>query len=265
MPFPTSPRVRFAVNPLTEVICQLRFPPVLEIQAAIPAEFQKRVRSTYPLFEQDYTLGFPKEIADVIDKLPGVGALTDSARFRFLSASKGQVLALTKDFIALTENRYEDWASFFPRMQNARTALESIYGPSFYTRIGLRYVNELDLRKLGVEEANWNEILNPSFVGILGATNLATQLGTLVTQAVVDISQHVPESKATLRFGLRRGDDGQSIFFIDSDCYREGSIEGPHVDQTLVLFNGVIGNIFRWAIGGHGRLWEALGPQPMAG
>ncbi len=53
MPFPESERVVYGENPLVEVICQLKFPPILDISTAEPAAFQNKVRKLYPLYEKD--------------------------------------------------------------------------------------------------------------------------------------------------------------------------------------------------------------------
>ena len=53
MAFPPSDRVVFEENTIEEVICQLRFPPILAIVSDVPAAFQERVREKYPLYKQE--------------------------------------------------------------------------------------------------------------------------------------------------------------------------------------------------------------------
>jgi len=52
MSFPPVPRVVYKTNPLEEVICQLKFPPILRIDSELPAKFQESLRRDYPLFQQ---------------------------------------------------------------------------------------------------------------------------------------------------------------------------------------------------------------------
>src|SRR6266852_706318 len=47
-PFPEFTRVIYQRNPLVEVVCQLRFSPILRIDTDPPAEFQDRIRSAFP-------------------------------------------------------------------------------------------------------------------------------------------------------------------------------------------------------------------------
>ena len=44
------PRTHYAKAPVHEVICQLRFPTILSINSADPAEFQDRIRTILPQY-----------------------------------------------------------------------------------------------------------------------------------------------------------------------------------------------------------------------
>src|SRR5690242_19776038 len=63
-PFPVSPRTVFRVNPLVEVVCQLRFPALLRVDVEPPAAFQERIRAEYPVLKDKTTdlLGLPPEL-----------------------------------------------------------------------------------------------------------------------------------------------------------------------------------------------------------
>ncbi|GDX40579.1 hypothetical protein LBMAG21_08710 [Armatimonadota bacterium] len=50
MPFPQTNRGIYAKNPLVEVVCQLRFPPILSINQSNLADFQSHIRDVYPLY-----------------------------------------------------------------------------------------------------------------------------------------------------------------------------------------------------------------------
>jgi len=66
--FPPSPRVIYQHAPLTQVICQLRFPLLLRIESEPPADFQERIRHLFPLLEriQQQIPELPPEIAQII-------------------------------------------------------------------------------------------------------------------------------------------------------------------------------------------------------
>ena len=71
MPFPEVERVIYARNPLDQVVCQLRFPPILKIDAEIPAGFQDRVREDYPNFSETsgWQLEVPAMAAGITDHI----------------------------------------------------------------------------------------------------------------------------------------------------------------------------------------------------
>ena len=55
MPFPEVKRVIYKKNPLDRVICQLRFAPILKIDAEIPADFQEMIRADFPNYSEKMT------------------------------------------------------------------------------------------------------------------------------------------------------------------------------------------------------------------
>jgi uncharacterized protein (TIGR04255 family) len=70
MAFPEAPRVIYEKNPLDEVLCQLRFPTVLKIDAEPPAAFQELIRADYPFYERKPTFklppGLPAGVAQMV-------------------------------------------------------------------------------------------------------------------------------------------------------------------------------------------------------
>ena len=50
MLFADYQRYQYARSPLVEVICQLRFPPILSINTEEPAQFQEAVRRDFPRY-----------------------------------------------------------------------------------------------------------------------------------------------------------------------------------------------------------------------
>jgi uncharacterized protein (TIGR04255 family) len=261
MPFPQSERVVFEQNPISEVICQLRFPPILQISAGPPAEFQERLRAVFPLFETETAPGLPLEVSALLARM---SPAPDAALVnRFLPESRDRSVALTQEFVAYSETKYREWTDFRKHVTEAQTALEDIYRPSFYSRIGLRYVNTIALERLGLQGVPWSELLNPNFLSVMNSREVADQVLGVFTQAMVDLSQAIPGAKVIIRFGLHPV-EGRSTFVMDNDFYIEGHNEGRHVIKTLNEFNKLDGNLFRWAIRRDGRLWAALGPRPLA-
>ena len=103
--FPQSDRVVFNHNPLEEVICQLRFPPILEISVEKPAAFQNKMRSDYPLYKVDQP-SLPKEISELMDFIPTMKP-QDNISHKFMTENETKSISLCSDFIAYSDRDYE--------------------------------------------------------------------------------------------------------------------------------------------------------------
>src|SRR5215216_5336658 len=111
MPFPESKRVFYQKNPLAEVVCQLRFPPILRIDSESPAMFQERIRSEYPLYRRTVAqtqLNLPGLPQPLLQMIAGAG----NATHEFLSGDEVWKVSLARDFLALTTSKYHDWEHF---------------------------------------------------------------------------------------------------------------------------------------------------------
>ena len=70
----SKPRSRYTKCPLTEVVCQLRFPVILSIDKDLPVSFQELIRRQYPEYttniERQQQLDFVATPAGVITQPP---------------------------------------------------------------------------------------------------------------------------------------------------------------------------------------------------
>jgi uncharacterized protein (TIGR04255 family) len=255
MTFPKSDRVVYAVDTLDQVICQLRFPPILAIGSEPPSAFQERVRHEYPLYERTESIPAAPEIANLLAQLPVKPPQTVSHQFS--TADAARTITLTAEFLAVTETRYDEWPAFRPVLQFAQTALEEIYRPAFYTRVGLRYQDVIDQRALEIARP-WADLLRASFAGLLGTEfrDAVRELGEIVLLQL----DGAEGAYVRLNHGLaQKADDGHVVYLIDADYYREAQHEGSDVLALLDYFREEAGNLFRWAISD--ELRDALGQR----
>ncbi len=262
MPFPESPRVVYANNPLAEVICQLRFPTILRIGAGPLADFQDKIRSEYPLYsclqEPSFELpplpkGLPEAIKEMLPKLPG------SATHKFSTVDSQRFISLSQDFLALTEHVYVKWGSFRSSMGMAENTLREIYKPAFYSHIGLRYRDIISRHNLGLTEANWKDLLQPHILAELGAQEVSDAIETIQTQSVIKIPD-VLGGRVRLIHGLvRLRESDEQCYMIDADfsIERKEGLSEPF--EILDKFNRLAGRLFRWAI--TDTLHSAMGPK----
>ncbi len=264
MPFPETPRVIFRHNPLAEVICQLRFPTILEIASQAPSAFQQKIRGRYPLyaFEDPIGSGLPKELSGLLAALP-LPKPPDLSVHKFLAEDSRRFISLNREFLALTETNYRRWEEMEAEIEIARAALEEVYKPAFYSRIGLRYHNRIDKDALGLDGEGWDSLLKPPFLGVLEAADVREQVHEIRTEAVIGVTE-VPGAFVRLRHGLIRQPPGSmGMYVVDADFYTAERGASEHVVEILGAFKRLAGNLFRWAI--TPRLHAALEPMEIDG
>jgi uncharacterized protein (TIGR04255 family) len=258
--FPPSPRVLYAKAPLVQVVCQLTFPRLLAIETQAPVAFQERVRHGYPLFERGTAMmlpglqAIPSEIAQII------GSQLGTQSYNFLTDDRTNVVAIAPDSLTLTCNRYTDWGTFTALLEPPVEALNDIYAPSFFSRIGLRYIDALNRDAIGLEGRPWSDLLNPDLLDRLAFPRFEQSVEVLNHQLQIAL----PDGSGTMTlrhgYGVVAGHPGNS-YLIDFDFFRLSKTEVTDVRQTIDHFHQLSGRAFRWCI--RDELHQALQPQPL--
>jgi uncharacterized protein (TIGR04255 family) len=257
MTFPDSNRVVYETNPLTQVLCQLRFPPILTISATAPAEFQDKIRSYgYPYYQQEVqqVAAIPNEIVQVLGRLPG--APVPSLVHKFFVEDRTGEIALTQEVLGIGTTKYLRWQDFLGSIRLAKQALEEVYHPAFYERVGLRFRNVIDRKKLNLENAPWGELIKGPILGFLADGNLVDHVTAVNSQATIKLD--ASQEFLILRHGLvQLPAAGEKVYAIDAEFLSRGRQSGESVFDTLGRLHTEAGNFFRWTI--TERLSDALG------
>lgn len=256
MPFPETPRVIYANNPLEEVICQLRFPTILEITATQPADFQKLIRHRYPEYTKSSTVVLPKDMAAVFGQL-GLPVPGDHQVHKFTSEDGHTAIILAGDFVALTGTQYEKWELFREDILLLQRALEQIYAPSFYSRTGLRYKNRIVRSRLSLLNVEWSELLRAPFGSFLREPYLKDRIKDLKSNILVETDPGGCFVRILHGLDIQ---DNEETYVIDADFYTESKRTGGDIQGVLNRFNRHTGNLFRWAISE--TLAVGLGTRP---
>jgi len=259
MPFPKSKRVLFQNNPLVEVVCQVRFPPVLQITAEEPAAFQERVRSAYPLYRRDEGADIPADFRQLVSQLR-IPGLTDQTVHVFQTEDQQRFITLGRESLALSDRHYHRWEQFSGELDTALAALAAVYNPAFFTRIGLRYKDVVNKKKLGLNGARWDSLICKPLVGPLGESAVRDRIAAYTSDAMVKLDE-VRGGFLHLRHGLMEEKGKGESFLFDADFFTQERSETADVKPILDSFNRLAGNYFRWAI--TPRLRTALKPKDL--
>jgi len=262
MPFPNSERVIYDRNPLAQVICQLRFPSILRIDAEVPAGFQERIRQQFPLCQgsEDMEL-LQVDFPDQIKKVLGTELPFRSAKsiHKFTSEDGDWQVSLTRDWLALTAFNYKRWEAFWEKLEIPFAALNEIYSPRFLTRVGLRYQDVIRRSDLDLENVDWSDLLQPHIAGELDSPleSAVEHVHRQIRICLEDEAGHVQ-----IKHGFaRQGESAEVCYLIDSDFYTEQRTEVNNAQAILNEFNRYAGRLFRWCI--TDPLHSAMGPQPI--
>lgn len=236
MPFPEVARVVYGKNPLTDVICQLRFPPILKIDSEIPYIFQEKIKDHYPFYQEK------KEVIKQIIPDNPQGKLdqffTKSSSFRnheFQSEDNSSRINITRNFIALSTNTYARWETFSDSLKSILDIFNMIYTPPFYTRIGLRYTDIFNRSKLGLSNVGWDELIKTEFLGLL-STSFSENIEN--SESVYEIKLDDNLSMVRIMTSLiKENETHEKCYMVDSDFFNSQRIKVAEVSDKLNYFH----------------------------
>lgn len=235
--FSNEARCRYHKNQLGEVICQLRFPEILTIEANIPAEFQEAIRATFPLYSSRKETPAPKLVNGRLEPQQ------PNNNYQFVSEDGHWRVNLTSSFISLACNRYTCWEDFAGMLDMPLAAFIKIYHPAYFDRVGLRYLNFISRQDLGLEGTPFRALMQPQYLGILSDEEVAE---ATASRSTVDAELAIRGGcrvKIHAGPGLvkRGGVENKEIHFVfDQDLFMPGKV-------TVNLSTGALETLHRQA------------------
>jgi len=236
-----------------EVICQLRFPPILSINGHDPADFQEQIRDVFPQYSAACEQP-PPTLKSLPGQPPVVEPQSPFVNHTFRSADGAWQLNLTKNFISLSTRSYHDWKSFAGRLDKPLAAFIKTYRPAYFERIGLRYINAVSRRELGLEEHPWRDLIRPAYLGILMEEDVRVEG---IHRATVDAEFALDSScRAKIHAGPgmlknkdpRAAQDQEMKFILDFDLFMAGNISAPLAAGGMETLHNHADALFQGAI-----------------
>lgn len=250
--FTTHDDVEFARAPLTHVICQVRFSPVLSLlsQAGV-AGFQTAVRRWYPRMEVERN-------ADIKVGPEGFSIDQPAPIWRMLSQDGTWRVGLATEFVSLETPNYVNFDDFLERLSIVLDAVDRTVQPAPSTRVGLRKVNELRLLE-GVDDATtWRRFINPTVLGLLQEETLPAALQTQWSETALSDA----DNQMVIRQGVR-AELGLGTYVIDMDMFTERPYEvsgSEDLARLLLHYSDSMTSYFHWTLTDEAKQW--LEPKP---
>lgn len=246
MPFPKVERVKYNKSPLENVVCQLRFPPILAIDSEIPYKFQNAIREQFPIYEekvemqQEINIGMNGALMNSMPKM------SSNKNHEFTSEDGLWKINLTRTFISISTTKYNTWEDMIKRLDIPLKALKDIYNPAFFSRVGLRYVDIFCRSNLNLEGISWSELIQPCFLGLLGS-EVASNINDM--NNVYEISCEDKASMIRIVTSLvRRMDNNEQCFMMDSDVYTTEKVTLGSIVDKLNYLHDRASRLVRYAI-----------------
>ena len=255
--FSKEPRCRYGQPQLADVICQLRFPEILTIQANAPAEFQEAIRTQFPLYlrRQEIPASAVSGNVTLLKQEPVIN-------HQFATPDGVWRVNLTSKFISLTCSKYTCWEDFAAHLDKPLAAFIQIYKPAPFERIGLRYLNFISRYQLGLEGIPFSELIQPCYLGLLAEEDVPE---ASASRSTVDCEMALRGGcRVKLHAGpgkVKRGnrEDPEIKFIFDQDIYMNGPLQLNLVAGALQTLHSQADSIFRGAI--TQKLHEAMEPE----
>lgn len=247
--FSNEARCRYRKNQLGEVICQLRFPQILSIETNVPAQFQEAIRAAFPGYSCRKETPAPKLVGS-----PGNVRLEPQQpgnNYQFTSEDGIWRVNLTSTFISLACSRYSCWEDFAKKLDMPLAAFIRIYRPAYFERVGLRYLNFVSRKALGLEGTPFRELFQSQYVGLLGDEEV---MEGAATRSTVDAEIAI---RGGCRVKIHAGpglvkrsgvDDKEVRFIFDQDLFMPGKVAVNLSAGALETLHSQADAIFRGAV-----------------
>ena len=155
---PEVERAHFEKNFIKTAVCELRFPALLEFETKPPIQLQKELRREFPHYERQQSVS----LGDVQDK---------EARYLFRSRKGEWLVSFKASAISIETSRYTHFAEFFAQIQTVVTKSKPLLDTDFFTRVGLRYINELTIDDGKLEGWINDVLIGPLVEGVYGTVD----------------------------------------------------------------------------------------------
>lgn len=160
---------KYKKSPIVEAVCEFQFEESSPWDLAIPGLVYEKVRNTFPIRRQaervtlNITVG-PQALG------PQLGTVT---LMQYLRQDEKAMLQVGSHLLSMSVLKpYPSWPRFLPMIQNGFNAYRDVAAPKGLKRIGLRYINQIEVPDQGMKLEDYFEFR--PYVG----SNLPQDFGT---------------------------------------------------------------------------------------
>jgi len=238
---------------LNRVIVRIDFDSSLPIAAAGPAKgIYDTVKERFPTTEEKKLVG--KEL------VIGPGATQERSieakEWHYYGRDRKKHLTISPNAMLIEYNEYEYYEKLREDFLSVSDALFRAYSELQVNRLGLRYIDNIDIP--GENPAEWNEYLRPELNSIFA---IADKKET-ISRAFHVLEFNYGEDLLRFQFGMFNPDYPapikKKIYTLDFDMYVTKLLDKKDIEQTLDRFHDKVSRCFEEVI--TDRLREVMEP-----
>lgn len=237
---PTTYRKNF----LSDVIFRVDFPLILEISKETPDKFQSEIATEFPILEPVKQYGFQIETKED-SSTPTPLNITI---WRFKNKTGDFFIELNGNSLVVNAKKYTDYTSFKERVSRILKVFYKIYPSTVVQRLGLRYINQIEILK-EKDLFSWSNYINENLIKNIDFFEDKTKIKRMMQVMVVSVDE---ETRLNIRAGIFNSNYPENItnkeFILDYDCYTRTPTEQESILVKLDDYNKVLTEYFEKSI-----------------
>jgi uncharacterized protein (TIGR04255 family) len=229
----TTEKKKYRNNFLTNVICRLDFRPIAKIDKPFLEEFRAIIKGDFPIIEEKRVKGFAAKFEQ--GKVVEHTEMAEKPLFIYKDANEENIITLTDSYLIIDSRSYITFREFRIIIELMIDTLTGFNINPDYTRMGLRYINQIVLNK--GNPFIWNKYIDSSFVSVSDrfferSSNIARMMGQVVL--------NYDDYRVNFNYGMHNSEFPAKIsrkeFILDFDFYTE-YVEQDQIMPLLKRFN----------------------------
>lgn len=230
-------------NFLTDVIFRIDYPLIANLVSTPPKEFQEKIFSKFPILEPTKQFGIKIE-----NKGENITTTEESKTvWRFKNKAANLIVELDSKFLVILIKDYKNHTSFKGLVSEVLKAFFDIYPDTIVNRVGLRYINQINLKEKDFYE--WDKYIDKNLISILDFASNKKDIRRALQLFEIQID---PDTRLNMKAGIFNSTYPNELikkeFLLDYDCYTTLRTEKDEVGEKLDSFNKIIAKYFENSI-----------------
>lgn len=224
-------------SPIIEAVCEIRFSGNGDFGEQNVASFYSKMSSRFPLRRKIAVQQIKVEFDEKKDPSPKSDYII-TERDQFASEDGNQFLQFDNNLVAVhCLKPYSSWEDFSSQVISAFDSFSSFLDNKSIERIGVRYVNAIEIKEVDADMSDYFNIYPQVITGVISKKNLFN----------LDIlDESVQEVKTRIRMQRQMNQEGYSRVFFDIDSFSEnvGILENEDFTTKVNALHESVEKIF---------------------